>query len=240
MSRQRVSWIAHEGLAVQNPMTTDDLDRVVEACDLAPHDLAVDIGCGSGEFLSRVVARSRCRGVGIDASPLAITRARRHPQPVEWRVDDGRSHRLLPGEAALVASIGATHVFGLLADTLSAIVPLVRRGGFVVVGDGYWRTEPTDEWLAALGGRRDEFGTRDELIAAVEGDGLRILLTVDASAAEIDAYNGAWYANLERHLSAHPLDRDSSEITAALAHARQWQPQCSRYLGFAVIVANRR
>lgn len=240
MSRERVSWIAHEGLAIQDPITSDQLDLVVRACAVAPSDLAVDLGCGTGELLARIVERWHCRGIGIDRSEEAIRRARLRSSAVEWQVADAKDHGLHDGDAALVASIGATHAFGSLTQTLDAIVPLVRTGGLVVVGDGYWRTDPSDEWLAALGATRDELADRESLIATIEAAGLDVETAVDASSADVDAYNDAWRANLERRLAAHPDGPDRADIEAALADARRWHGECGRYLGFAIVVTRRR
>ena len=218
-------------------MSDAALAAVIDACRLGPGDLAVDFGCGSGEFLARLVARWKCRGLGIDLSPFAIERARRRSADVEWRVGDGRTAGVEPASAALVASVGATHVFGSLTDTLASIVPSVRRNGFVVVGEGYWRRPPSDEWLADLGGSRDELCDRGAFLVAVERHGLRIEGTVEATPGDVDRYNGAWRRNLERHVAMHPDDPDASEIAAALDHARRWHPLSGRYLGFMVVVA---
>ena len=237
MSCERISWIAHRGLAIQNPIPSGDLDHIVDACPLGTGDLAVDLGCGTGELLARLASRWHCRAIGIDQSALAIQAASRRSDAVAWRVADGRDHQLAPGTAALAASVGATHVFGSLGATLAAITALVHPGGLVIVGDGYWRADPPDEWLDALGARRDELGDRGALLTAIETAGLRVEYAVDASPSDIDTYNDRWRANLERHLHARPDDPDGPEIADALEYARRWHPDCGRYLGFAMLVA---
>jgi class 3 adenylate cyclase/SAM-dependent methyltransferase len=239
VSRERISAIAHATLAIQNPITDAALGTIIEACCLGRGDLAVDIGCGTGEFLAGLVTRWHCRGLGIDRSPFAIERARQRSSAVEWRVDDGRTPGVAPGSAGLVASVGATHVFGSLTGTLASILPLVRPNGFVVLGEGYWREPPTDEWLADLGASRNELCDRRALLAEVASHGVRIEETFDAAPADIDRYNDAWRENLEQHLHMHPDDPEASDIAAALDHARRWHPLSARYLGFTVLVARR-
>jgi SAM-dependent methyltransferase len=239
VTRERISAIAHATLAVHNPMTDAAFSTIVEACRLRPGELAVDIGCGSGEFLARLVTRWNCRGIGVDLSPFAIERARQRSSEVEWRVGDGRTLDFEPESASLVTSVGATHVFGSLTATLASIVPFVRQDGFVVLGEGYWRRSPTNEWLADLGGSRDELCDRRAFLAAVESYGLRVEESFEATPAEIDRYNDAWRNNLEHHLDAHPGDPDAVEIAAALDHARLWHPRSASYLGFMVVVARR-
>ena len=156
---------------------------------------------------------------------------------MEWQVGDGRTLGLERGSAALVASVGATHVFGSVTDTLAAIVPWARRDGFVVLGEGYWRQEPTDEWLAGLGAARDELSDRDAFLVAVERCGLHVEETVDATVTDIDRYNDEWRQNLERHLLVNPDDPDASEIASALDHARRWHPVGGDYLGFMIVAA---
>jgi SAM-dependent methyltransferase len=234
VSWERVSWLAHTGLPIQDPITSEQLEIVVVRCALTGDELAVDLGCGAGELLSRIVDRCGCRGLGIDISELAIEHARRRAPQVEWRVADAHDHGVANEAAALVACVGATHAFGGVTPALDAIVPLVRRGGTIIVGEGYWRTPPTDDWLAALGAERDELSDRDALFAEVAAVGLKIDHVVDTSPADLDAYNSAWRANLEEHLRTHP---DDEEVRAALDLADAWHRECSRYLGFALVVA---
>ena len=118
-------------------------------------------------------------------------------------------------------------------------MPLVRADGFVVVGDGYWRSDPPDAWLTALGAERDELGNRHAFVAAIKNAGLTITTSVDASSSNVDAYNDAWRANLERHGRERPDDPDADEIRTALDHACSWHNDCSKYLGFAVFVTLR-
>src|SRR5204863_121707 len=53
------------------------------------------------------------------------------------------------GAFDLVASVGSP-------ARLSSIASLVRPGGLVLYGDGYWRREPSQEYLEALGAARGE------------------------------------------------------------------------------------
>ncbi len=234
MSWERVSWLAHTGLPIQDPITSDQLDTVVARGALTPDDLAVDLGCGAGELLARIVDLRGCRGLGIDISELAIDHARRRAPEIEWRVADARDHGVANDAAAVVACVGATHAFGGLTPALAALVPIVRPGGTIIVGEGYWRAPPPDGWLATLGASRDELTDRDALLAEVTAAGVRVDHVVDASPADLDSYNRAWRANLEEHLRAHP---DDDEVRAALDHADAWHRECSRYLGFALVVA---
>jgi SAM-dependent methyltransferase len=234
VSWERVSWLAHSTLPIQDPITSEQLDTVVAACAVSPDDLAVDLGCGAGELLARLVERWGCRGIGIDLAATAIERARPRAPQIEWRVDDARNHGVREAGAALVACIGASHAFGGMAPALAELVPLARAGGFVLLGEGYWRVPPPDDWLAALGAARDELTDRDGVLAALEACGLRISDAVDASPTDIDDYNGAWRANLETHLRVHA---DDEEVRGALNAAEAWHRDCGRYLGFGAFVA---
>ena len=56
-----------------NMMDKAQLDYLFQAVPLAAADTVLDLGCGSGGILNRLVAQSGCRGVGIDQLDPDIT-----------------------------------------------------------------------------------------------------------------------------------------------------------------------
>ena len=59
-----------------NPIGGEKADRVVQLLELPAGSRAFDAGCGTGEFLLRVVARHGASGVGVDRDPRCIAAAR--------------------------------------------------------------------------------------------------------------------------------------------------------------------
>ena len=65
------------GPAVHGYATAQDLTALVGAMQRSPRDVVVDFGCGLGEVAIAVHRRTGSHVMGIDASPRAITEARR-------------------------------------------------------------------------------------------------------------------------------------------------------------------
>ena len=67
------------------------------------------------------------------------------------------SSALLRAESAFALGIciGSTHAFGAgdsaYPNTFERLKQLVRPGGYLLIGEGYWKQEPAPEYLAFIG-----------------------------------------------------------------------------------------
>ncbi|MGB6198484.1 MAG: nucleotidyltransferase family protein [Candidatus Acidiferrales bacterium] len=75
-------------LAIFEPTTVADVDRLIEFAGLGPDDVLYDLGCGDGRVVIRAAERRGSRGVGIDVDPrrIAESRANARSSGVEDRV----------------------------------------------------------------------------------------------------------------------------------------------------------
>ena len=95
-----------------------------------------------------------CRVVGVERLPEFADEARRRiaerglDDLIEVRTGDARELPLEPETWDAALCLGASFVWGTLAETAAVLAPAVRPGGFVAVGEPYWRA------MAAAGGRR--------------------------------------------------------------------------------------
>ncbi len=210
--RQRFSAIAHGEMAIMNPLSADTVDRAVEAVALAPAARVLDLGCGKAELLARIVERYDARGVGVEVSPHLLTVARERVAALpagtaEIVEGDARTYES-PEPFDLVVCIGPgwehPSFRALLEDLERHVVP----GGQLLVGDGYWRTEPGAEYLGLLGARRDEMTTHDlNAMAGVDLD-MQPLWSGSASQQDWDRYEFGYFATVDRWAAAHPDDPD--------------------------------
>ena len=72
--------VTHGHLMVCNPLSESKIDEVVGLLPLLEHARVLDIACGKGEFLRRLIDRWNCGGVGVDISPYFVADARRNLQ----------------------------------------------------------------------------------------------------------------------------------------------------------------
>lgn len=194
MERADYTRIAHTGMAIMNPIPAAKLDEVIELLELPPRGRVVDLGCGKGDLLRRIATRYEVDAVGIDRDAQLLAEA---PPGINVIVADIQTWNRGRGAFDLVASVGSP-------AQLASLAGLVRPGGLVLYGDGYWRQEPSAEYLEALGATRDELDDYAGTIRRGEELGLTPLYAVTASGDDFDRYEWTWSVNGERYAREHP------------------------------------
>jgi len=219
MDRNEWTEIAHSGIDLMNPLPVAKLDEVLDLLALEPKARVIDLGCGKGELLRRLAARYEIRAVGVDRSPSLLEVARRRaPAGVTYVVADLTAFSSgAPFDVA--ASLGAS-IDGF-RPTLARLAGHLRAGGLALLGEGYWRREPDDAYLEALGATRDEMADYPGLFAAAAEAGLEPRYAVTASTDDLDRYEWRWSLNGERHAAAHPDEPGVDEFLAWIRNGRR-------------------
>ena len=211
--------ITHREHILCNPMDIRKLEELINLLKLRPDARVVDIAAGKGEFIIRLAERYSINGVGIDLSPYCVADAR---EKLRVRVP-GAQLRFLemdgvkyepeePESLDLVACIGASWVYGGHRGTLQALTRMAARGGWIVVGEPFWRKEPEGAYLEAIGDERCSFGTLFENAEAGVECGLELVYTLVSSQDDWDRYEGLqWYA-AGKWANENPEDPDVNEV----------------------------
>lgn len=135
-------------------------------------------------------------------------------------MDGGDFQPEAPHSFDLASCIGASWIFKGHAHTLEALIAMVRPGGWVVVGEPYWREEPSGEYLEASGCTREDFGSHWANAEAGEQQGLELVHTLVSSQDDWDRYEGLqWFATAE-YARTHPDDPDVAEVVKRVETAR--------------------
>jgi SAM-dependent methyltransferase len=240
--------ITHREHVVCNPTSNDKLARLVGLLRLPAKARVVDIACGKGEFLIRLAEAYGIRGTGIDISPFCIADAQRQLQmraqgaEVVFSQMNGSDFRPEePGIFTLASCIGASWVFGGHAETLDALSGMVAPGGWVIVGEPYWLQQPSEEYLAASGASRNDFGTHFGNAEVGELRGLELVHTFVSSKDDWDEYEGLqWYATAE-YARCHPDDADLPELLERVSKGKTVYLRWGRdTVGWAIYVFRHR
>lgn len=213
----------------------------------------LDVGCGWGELLLRVLARaSAATAIGVDLEPLRLQEARRRAaarglgERARFVTGDASGEvrdRLPPVVDALVVS-GASQVWGPPVEegrpldygaALAAVRAHVHRGARVLYADAIWSRPPTPAAVAPLSGRDDEFATLHELTELAVEHGFAVVAFGESSLEEWDAFESGFGAGvarwLDRHGAAHP---EAGAVAARAADQRAAYLQGYRgVLGYA-------
>ena len=244
MDRWKYFDITHREHVFCNPMSVEKFEELIALLRLKPGARVLEIAAGKGEFIIRLAEQYGIEGIGIDLSPYFVADAR---QKVQRRIPDAQLKFLemdgadyQPGESErfdLAACIGASWIYGGHAGTLKALNAMAAPGGWLVVGEPFWRQEPAAEYLQAIGEERSTFGRHAENMAVGQDLGLELVYTLVSSQDDWDKYEGLqWYA-AAGWASAHADDPDMAELLKQVRMNRESYLKWGREtLGWSIYV----
>src|SRR5919106_951477 len=124
---------------LQNPTSAEKILLLGERLGLGPKSQVVDMGSGRGGP-AEILARSfGCRITCVEQSKEFVSAARQRTKEggLEELVTlvhaDGKALSLEPDRYDAALCLGASFIWGGLVETVAALTPAVRRGGFVVI-----------------------------------------------------------------------------------------------------------
>ena len=236
--------ITHREHGICNPTSEEKLALLVEILQLPADAQVVDIACGKGEFLIRLAESRNVRGTGIDISSFHIADAKRKGEArvpdagITFTAMEGADFSLdEPYSLDLASCIGASWIYGGHAATLDALIGMVKPGGWVVVGEPFWRQEPAAAYLEALECAREDFGSHAANAEAGEQRGLQLVHTIVSSKDDWDRYEGLQWLAADAYARTHPDDPDLPELAEKVSTAKTAYLRWGRdTLGWAIYV----
>lgn len=242
MNRQTYGTISHQGLRYNNPFSPAKMEEMIELLDLNAQAAVLDIGSGHAELLIRLVERYQVSALGLELDASLIQEAREQvaaripTDRLELRECDARTFEPGAQVFALASCVGSCHIYGGLRPTLEHLARFVRPGGKVLVGDGYWKQEPAQEYLAALKTTRDELQTHAENVATGVSLGLVPMYASTCNEDEWDRFE--WLRMYERYTYRKHQNPDDPGLPAFIAELHAWRDIYLRWgrdtLGFGL------
>ena len=209
----------HHDLTFLSPLSEERAARLVAFLAEEQPSHVLDVGCGWGELLLRVLeAAPRARGLGVDLDEESLSAAREDAVRRglgDRAVFEVRDARDVTGPCDAVTCIGASQIWGPdvaeaqpldYAAALAALRALLPRGGRLVYGEGIWSRPPTPEAIAPLAGRDDEYVALGTLVRVAEAHGFAVVAAHEATLDEWDAFESGFTAGYARWLAAHEPD----------------------------------
>ena len=246
MNQTRFSTIAHRDHLFCSPLSSYRAEELIGVFDLPTDPRVVDVGCGKGELLLRLVDRKRGQGTGIDPNrefldvARANTLARGLQNQVTWIEARATDVTLDPVSFDAALCVGALHAYGRFADALAALSALVKPGGLLLVGEGYWKRVPATEYLAFLGASEGDHNSHAGNVDAGVHTGLVPLYSCTSNDDEWDRYEGLYARAMERFITDQPQD---PEAAAFRERIRAWREMYLRFgretLGFGYYLFRR-
>jgi cyclopropane fatty-acyl-phospholipid synthase-like methyltransferase len=221
--------LAHAGITFNAPLSEERANALVAALPISPGHHVLDLGCGWGELLLRILAaHPATTGTGVDTEKEALNRgvltaARRGllrrvefiEAPAETFID----------VADVVVCVASSHAFCDSAAAVEWLRQCVTPGGRVLYGDGFWASDPSPAALESIGA----LPRLDELQATAEAAGFRIERAETSTQEEWDAFEAAWRSGLE-------ISGDAEAVAFAAERKHEYEGGYRDAIGFAWLV----
>lgn len=210
--------IGHTNHEFMNPLSAAKFDEMVDMLRLPAQARVLDVGCGKAPLLRRIVSHYSCTGVGVELSPHFIAEARQAVEAdglagsIELVHAGGAQYEAEPESFDLSCCIGASWIWEGHAGSLAALARLTRPGGLVLVGEPFWRGDPSPEHVEASEFERNSIGSHHGNIDAGADAGLRLLHSIVSNEDDWDRYEGYQWNAAERYAHQHPDDPDNAEL----------------------------
>src|SRR5262245_46620797 len=195
--------VAERDHELQNPTSVEKLVLLGERLGLGPGSRVLDIASGRGGPALVLARTFGCRVEGIEVAPefhaAAVERAAAEglADRLSFRLGDASLEKLEPGAYDAALCLGATFVYGGLGPTLDALCPCVPPGGYVAVGEPYWRTGPLPDDYEE---HDAPYTSLDDTVTSIESHRVSVVGVIAASEDDWDRYETLRWRTVEEWL----------------------------------------
>lgn len=243
MDFNKYSAIAHRDHIFSNPINSEKMNTIIDRIPLQPDHQVIDIGAGMCELPIRLIEKYQVSATAVELYDDALREGRKR---AEGRIPIGNLNfvnedakvaieRYSDPQFKLGICVGATHAIGDFTSTLQALKKCVRKGGYILIGEGYWKQPPDQGYLDALGAEESEFKSHYENLQTAEDLGLTPLWAYTASEDDWDHYEWLYAMSIENYCFENPDDPDCEEM---LEKIRSWKKTYNKWgretLGFGL------
>jgi SAM-dependent methyltransferase len=209
----------------------------------------LDIGCGWGELMLRILAAAPdATGLGLDTDARDLTRGQDNAQArgLEDRVAFVRESGVgtSRGPVDLVLCLGASHALteveppGHTAAALGELRRLVTPGGRVLLTEGFWHRTPTEAELAGMwpGTSATDFCDLASLVDLAVAAGFRPAWIETATLGEWEDFESGYQCDEQEWLASHGDHPKAAGIRAQVdQHRSFWLRGYYGLLGYAYL-----
>lgn len=234
-----------------NPLFDESVRRILGRARLGTAPRVLDVGCGLGSWIFTLLdfcPDATCVGVDMEASFIERARIEAKQRGLEQRTDFrvGDATRDVPDEKFdVILCTGLSEAFGGLAEMLEFLRPYLHPTGTMIIGQGLWEKEPSEECLRVLDVERDEHTTFEGTVETIVGSGWAPIYGHKSTEQEWDDFIWACVDGLTRWAldeanepsqDQSPMVSTPSILLATNSYRRAWLDSYRNTLGYATFV----
>jgi SAM-dependent methyltransferase len=204
------SWeVAERDHQIQDPTSAEKIRLLGEYLRLDGSSRVLDLACGKAGPALVLAEAFGCRVQGVELRPQFADEARARVAErglgdlVSIETADAAHYPLEPETCDAALCLGASFVWGHIGDAATVLVPAVRPGGFVAIGEPFWRHE---------GVEADNFVDLAATVERFQSAGLALTGLIAASEDDWDRYESLHWRALEEWLAVNPEHADAAAI----------------------------
>jgi SAM-dependent methyltransferase len=226
---------------IQNPLSAGKVRLLGEYLRLRPGSEVLDVGCGKAAPARILAAAFGCRVRGIELRETFAAEGREKIRAagldalVSIETANAAELELDASRYDAALCLGASFIWGHLGDTAAALEPVVRPGGFLAIGEPYWRV-----WPLPAGVEDEGYVTLEQTANRLADAGLRPTGVIASSEDDWDGYESPHWRAAEEWLAEHPDHEEAAAVRAR--HERSLATYLGSQrslLGWAVFVARK-
>ena len=230
---------------LQNPTSAQKIRTLGVSMNLTPEGHILDMGSGRGGPAILLASSFGCRVTCIEQSEEFLVAARLKAKEagvdglVELVQGDAREFPMDTERYDATLCLGATFVWDGLQPTVEALARGTRSGGFVAVGEPYWRSWPLPDAFEPEEGY--DFVPLGETVQRFEAGGVELVSLVGSSTDDWDRYESLHWQSLEEWLHANPDHPDADKFRERGRRDRDLYLRWYRdLLGWGIFVGRKR
>jgi SAM-dependent methyltransferase len=199
---------------IQNPTSAEKIRLLGEYVCLDETSRVLDVACGKAGPALVLASAFGCRIVGVEQRSGFADEARTRvaaaglDSHIEVITGDAAAFPFEDEAWGAALCLGASFVWGHIGDAAAVLAPAVKPGGFVAIGEPFWK-----EWPLP-GVDTEGYVGLEETVERFEASGLALTGVIAASDDDWDRYESLHWRAAEEWLAEEPDHPDADEIRA--------------------------
>ena len=223
METLNFSHLGHSYLKYANPLSESKIDQAIEQCRKENLKTALDIGAGNFYILKKIVENCCESGVGIELPNSLNQESLNLSSKVNMISEDANTYIAQVNDDSfdLGVCIGSSHALGGYEKTLKAFKRVIRPGGILLIGDGYWAKKPEADYLNFLESKESDLLSHSENLKLANSLNLTPLWARTATKEEWDNYEWKYSKAIEDFFFKNPNHPQKNEFLSKISNWRE-------------------